>query len=229
MTSQEQQLVAALLRCAAASNLHEVLGELGPAGRLTNAAWEAFYRARGDAGAAAVAIEGGVIELADLRTQLDSVRDALLAAEAERDRLFLLINTPRIDDFFEAVRIEAAHQVERWGVEHDAGKQPEDWVVLVVYLLGKATTAHFRDDTAKLLHHVITLGAVACNWHANMTGSDTRMRPGLGDRVDADAQLAVARRALRAALGTWCPRDPGGDGADGETYRLCIEALEVRE
>ena len=163
-----------------------------------------------------------VCVIADLRARL-------VATEVERDRLSLLINTPRIDDFFEAVRVEAAHQVERWGVEHDAGKQPEDWVVLVVYLLGKATTAHFRGDTAKLLHHVITLGAVACNWHANMTGADTRMRPGLGDRVDADAQLAVARRALRAALGTWCPRDPGGDGADGETYRLCIEALEVRE
>lgn len=33
------------------------------------------------------------------------------------------------------------------------------------------------------------------------------------------------RKAIEAALGAWCPVDPGGDGADGETYRLCREAL----
>jgi hypothetical protein len=34
------------------------------------------------------------------------------------------------------------------------------------------------------------------------------------------------RRALRAALNVWCPRHPGGDGADGETYELCRDALK---
>lgn len=100
--------------------------------------------------------------------------------QGEIDRLTLLINTPRTDDFFEAVRIEAAHQVERWGVDHDAGKRPEDWITLFVYLLGKAAKAHYEFDRDKLLHHVITVAAVALNWHRNATGEHTRMRPGIG-------------------------------------------------
>ncbi len=42
-------------------------------------------------------------------------------------RLHGLLNTPRTDDFFESVRVEAAHQTERWGTEHDAGKGPPEW------------------------------------------------------------------------------------------------------
>lgn len=98
----------------------------------------------------------------------------------EYDRLHVLINSPRTDDFFEGVRIEAAHQVERWGVDHDAGKRSEDWITLFVYLLGKAAKAHFDGNRDKLLHHVITVAAVALNWHRNATGDDTRMRPGVG-------------------------------------------------
>ena len=54
------------------------------------------------------------------------------------------------------------------------------------------------------------------------------------DRREADkladqeqTTIRQLRRALQAALGTWCPRDPGGDGADGETYRLALDALEA--
>lgn len=109
-----------------------------------------------------------------------AIARALLAAEAERERLVNLINTPRTDDFFEAVRNEATHQILRWGVEHDAGKRPEDWIALFIYLLGKATKAHYSGDRAKLEHHVITCAAVALNWHRNMTGVSTSMRPGVG-------------------------------------------------
>lgn len=101
------------------------------------------------------------------------------ALRHEVERLHRLINTPLTDDFFEAVRIEAAHQVERWGVEHDAGKRPEDWVTLFMYLLGKAAKAHYDGDREKLLHHVITSAAVALNWHRNMTGESTAMRLGV--------------------------------------------------
>ena len=94
-------------------------------------------------------------------------------------QLRALINSPRIDEFFAAVRIEAAHQVERWGVEHDAGKRPEDWLTLYTYLLGKAAKAHFDGDRDKLLHHIITVAAVAMNWHRNATGENTRMRAGV--------------------------------------------------
>lgn len=90
-----------------------------------------------------------------------------------------LLNTPRTDEFFEAVRIEAAHQVGRWGVEHDAGKRSEDWVTLLIYLLGKAARAHFDGDQPKLEHHVITTAAVALNWWRHLTGVSTAMRPGI--------------------------------------------------
>jgi hypothetical protein len=50
----------------------------------------------------------------------------------------------------------------------------------------------------------------------------------MGELANA-AENIVLRRALRAALNTWCPSDPGGDGADGETYRLCCEALGLGE
>lgn len=91
------------------------------------------------------------------------------------------INTPQSADFVEAAQVEAQHQRDRWGADHDAGKRPEDWIALVTYLLGKATKAHFDGNGAKLLHHIITLGAVASNWHLNATGSDRLMRPGVAD------------------------------------------------
>lgn len=107
------------------------------------------------------------------------VRDERDAALDEVARLKRLINTPRTDDFFEAVRIEAAHQIERWGVEHDAGKRPADWLTLFVYLLGKATKAYYDNDGEKLTHHVVTVAAVALNWHRAIIGVSNEMRPGV--------------------------------------------------
>lgn len=94
-------------------------------------------------------------------------------------RLRGLINTPRTDEFFEAVRIEAAHQIERWGVEHDAGKRPEDWFTLLGYLGGKAIKAYYDGDAEKLKHHIVTIGAVCLNWLRNLNGETTAMRPGV--------------------------------------------------
>lgn len=65
----------------------------------------------------------------------------LVAAKAERDRLHDLVNTPEVDDFLKGVRIEAAHQVERWGEAHDRKKSAESWFWLVGYLAGKALRA----------------------------------------------------------------------------------------
>lgn len=103
--------------------------------------------------------------------------DQLTTARQEVERLTRLINTPRTDEFFGAVRMEAAHQIKRWGAEHDAGKRPEDWVTLFIYLLGKAASAHFDGDNAKLEHHVITSAAVALNWWRHLTGVNTSTRP----------------------------------------------------
>ena len=99
--------------------------------------------------------------------------------EAEVERLNALINSPHVNDFLEAVRTEAAHQCERWGVESDAGKGPTDWFWLLGFLAGKAVWAATHGDREKALHHTISSAAVLLNWHAHMSGERTRMRPGI--------------------------------------------------
>ena len=78
-----------------------------------------------------------------------------------------IINTPETADFMAGVPIEAAHQRDRWGVQHDGGKTPEDWFWLIGYLSQKA------------LHHTISTAAALANWHAAIAGVDTSMRPGI--------------------------------------------------
>lgn len=112
------------------------------------------------------------------------LRRDLERATAQRDHFDQLINMPGTEDFLAAVKLEAAHQIERWGVAHDAGKRAEDWVALMVHLLGKATRAHYDGNTQKLKHHIITSAAVALNWHRALTGVSTLMRPGVGPRED---------------------------------------------
>jgi hypothetical protein len=106
-------------------------------------------------------------------------RDRLVAelaeARAEVAQLRSAINTPRTDEFFEAVRLEAAHQVERWGTAHDAGKTPADWFWLIGYLAGKA----LHDVRGKAAHHVIAAAAALLNWHRSLVGESTAMRPGI--------------------------------------------------
>lgn len=120
------------------------------------------------------------------RVRAESAERLELAEEAMSAvrRMAALINTPRTDEWSEAVRIEAAHQIDRWGVEHDAGKRPEDWIALLVYLLGKATAAHFANDTNKLAHHIISTSAALLNWHRALVGDSTAMRPGVGPAID---------------------------------------------
>lgn len=99
-------------------------------------------------------------------------------APAEIARLRALINSPKIDDFFEGVRIEAAHQTERWGSAHDEGKQPLDWFWLIGYLAQKVVVALAQGDEDKALHHTISTAAALFNWHRAITGENSRMRPG---------------------------------------------------
>lgn len=101
-------------------------------------------------------------------------------AAAELLRLEALINNPHTADFVEAVKSEAAHQRERWSVEHDAGKTDADWFWLIGHLAGKAL-----NKPEKQLHHIITTAAACLNWHAARTGADTRMRPGITPPLEA--------------------------------------------
>ncbi len=99
--------------------------------------------------------------------------------EAEVSRLRQQLSAPFISDFLEGVRIEAAHQCERWGVDSDAGKTASDWFWLIGYLAGKALASALRGDTEKALHHTISTAAVCLNWHGHITGERTKMRPGI--------------------------------------------------
>lgn len=90
-----------------------------------------------------------------------------------------LINSPETQRFFRAVRLEAAHQVERWGADHDAGKGAADWFWLLGYLSGKALASFVKGDRAKGLHHIVSSAACLLNWHRNATGRSTKMRPGI--------------------------------------------------
>jgi hypothetical protein len=99
------------------------------------------------------------------------------ATLAEIDRLNKLINTPQTEDFMSAVKIEAAHQQERWGTDHDAGKEDSDWFWLIGYLAGKILRPGITQE--KRLHHMVTGAAVFLNWHRFATGELTAMRPGI--------------------------------------------------
>lgn len=100
-------------------------------------------------------------------------------AKTEIERLDDLINTPHIKDFTEAVNLEAIHQRERWGAEHDHGKAPEDWFWLVGYLAGKALHALKQGDMRKAKHHTISTSAVLNNWHSAIDGNHSTFRPGI--------------------------------------------------
>lgn len=97
----------------------------------------------------------------------------------ELNRLRALINSPQTEDYTSAVVMEAAHQQERWGSEHDTGKSSEDWIFLIGFLLGKGAQAFKSGDTKKGLHHIISSGAAGLNWHRQVTGLGSGVRPGI--------------------------------------------------
>ncbi len=117
------------------------------------------------------------------QAELHNVRvvSAYGQAAAERDRLLAEINSPELHDFAAGVVKEAVHQRERWGTDHDEGKDPADWLWLIGHLVGKALTAVMTGNRDKGLHHCISSAAVLANWHANIMGDSTRFRPGIVD------------------------------------------------
>lgn len=117
-------------------------------------------------------------DIVTLWQHLEAVEADLAAAKAK-------LNTPELHDFRDAVVLEAAHQRERWGSNHDVGKTPADWFWLLGHLSGKALAAHSAGNTDKALHHTISSAACLSNWHASILGQ-TNMRPGIdGAAIDA--------------------------------------------
>lgn len=76
---------------------------------------------------------------------------------------------PEIRDFMAGIESEAAYQLEHWGEEHDAEKEPQDWFWLVGYLAGKALRAHLDGDVPKAQHHTISTAAVLKQWHRQIS------------------------------------------------------------
>lgn len=104
---------------------------------------------------------------------------AAIEAWARADERERILNTPELRDFSKAVTLEALHQRERWGSDHDAGKAPEDWFWLLGYLGGKALHAVKTGNADKALHHTISTAAALANWHASLLGASDSMRPGI--------------------------------------------------
>lgn len=100
----------------------------------------------------------------------------------ELERLQAIVNNPQTVNFLDAVKAEAAHQVERWGTAHDRSKSAENWYWLVGYLSGKALRAAITGDREKALHHTISSGAALAHWHAAIAGDQS----GCGRGADAD-------------------------------------------
>lgn len=107
------------------------------------------------------------------------VREVMLKGVEEIRRLEALVNSPETENFLEGVKLEAVHQQERWGAEHDEGKSAVDWVFLIGHLLTKASLAFLSGDTEKAKHHIITSAAACRNWHAQVSGEENAMRPGI--------------------------------------------------
>jgi hypothetical protein len=91
------------------------------------------------------------------------------------------INTPEMDDFLEAVKLEAAHQRERWE-RTDPHKTDADWYWLIGWLGRKAVTdPHDENETRTLeerrLHRIITVAAAAYNWHQSAKARNRGSKP----------------------------------------------------
>ena len=110
--------------------------------------------------------EGGQASAANVAEIVQIARAGLARA---RD-LDTLINSPELADFMKAVPLEAVHQVERWGAEHDEKKGPWDWFWALGYLGGKCAHANLAGDADKARHHCITIAALAFNWHRHIAG-----------------------------------------------------------
>ena len=61
---------------------------------------------------------------------------------AEVGRLRKILNTPLFEDFTQAAKLEAAHQVWSGRADQDAEKGPGDWHRLIEHLTRKALQAH---------------------------------------------------------------------------------------
>lgn len=104
-----------------------------------------------------------------LRAGYEAMSDTETMLRQRIAELESLINTPEVEDFMAAIPIEAAHQVERWGPDHDTNKTPMDWFWVLGYLSQKAAMSQLSGDLEKAQHHCITVAALCLTWHKKIT------------------------------------------------------------
>lgn len=104
-------------------------------------------------------------QLAAERERSQALEREVREVRARNAELERRINTPELEDFDAGIKLEAAHQVERWGEAHDRSKSAENWYWLVGFLAGKALRAAIEGDREKALHHTISTAAALRNWH----------------------------------------------------------------
>lgn len=124
---------------------------------------------------------------------LSSLEAEVATVTAERDALHKLLNTPEFHDFLKGVPLEAAHQVQRWGSEHDAGKSCLDWFWLIGYLAQRIVEYDKAGNRDKALHHCVTTAAALMNWHSALehryNGKPYPMVPGHAPSVARESAL----------------------------------------
>lgn len=146
-------------------------------------------------------------------------------AQAEVGRLRSLIDQPHAGEFLEAVRLEAAHQVERWGAWHDAGKDHAGWHSLVATLLAKSTQAYWAGDGDKRTHHLVSAAAALLVWHRHVTGD----RPGAGSATPASRRDPAAPSPAPAldSLGLDPPTPAPVDEGEGRLQDVFSGIVEL--
>lgn len=96
----------------------------------------------------------------------------IAGAEYEHDAL---VNNPEIEDFVKGVQLEAAHQLERWGIENEEANPPHHFVLVMAKLLGKLSTDIFDRDHEKFKHHCIAIAAEMHNIHRQVDKEGTQI------------------------------------------------------
>lgn len=89
------------------------------------------------------------------------------------------IKRSHTDNFFHAVQLEAARQIEGWGITH-SGDTPEDWLALLGYLVSKTGKAHYSHDSSKLKQRLVMIAAIGLNWFRTSAGDTPRLQPDHG-------------------------------------------------
>lgn len=107
------------------------------------------------------------------RFSLRTNENIILAMKEYAKEFEDLINSPEIEDFLKGVRLESAHQTERWGSEQEALKLPHDYALVLDKLKGKQALAIWDKATDKYKHHLITMAAVCFNMHRQIDKEGT--------------------------------------------------------